>query len=86
MKNIAHLIQLANRISYFFDAFPNRQEAIDGVADHIRNFWDPRMRRALLQYLEEHPSGEADGNRLTPLALEALQQNHERLMPQEAPH
>ena len=39
---------MANRIGEFFQAMPDRQEALLGVATHIRKFWDPRMRRELL--------------------------------------
>ncbi|HLU16074.1 MAG TPA: formate dehydrogenase subunit delta, partial [Burkholderiaceae bacterium] len=57
MKNINVLIQKANRIGQFFEAMPDRQEGIDGIADHIRKFWEPRMRAAMLQFLDEHPDG-----------------------------
>ncbi|MGH6612245.1 MAG: formate dehydrogenase subunit delta, partial [Burkholderiaceae bacterium] len=32
---------------------PDRQEALEGVATHIRKFWDPRMRLELLQHLDQ---------------------------------
>ena len=44
---------MANRIGEFFQAMPDRQEALLGVATHIRKFWDPRMRRELLAYLDQ---------------------------------
>lgn len=44
----ANLIRMANRIGDFFAAMPERDEALDGIADHIKKFWEPRMRRALL--------------------------------------
>ena len=43
-----HLIQMANDIGNFFRAQPKREEAIAGIANHIRNFWTPRMREKLL--------------------------------------
>ena len=48
----AHLIRMANRIGDFFAAMPERDEALAGIADHIKKFWDPRMRRALLAAVE----------------------------------
>ena len=48
--NRARLIHDANEIARYFAAYP-REEAIDGIADHIRKFWDPRMRRELLAIL-----------------------------------
>lgn len=49
--NIANLIKMANQIGAFFEAMPDREEAVSGVASHLRRTWDPRMREALLQYL-----------------------------------
>jgi formate dehydrogenase subunit delta len=42
-----NLIRMANRIGDFFQAIPDREEAIAGIADHLRKFWEPRMRRQL---------------------------------------
>lgn len=42
------IVDLANRIGDFFQAYPDRQEAMDGVATHIRRYWEPRMRHQLL--------------------------------------
>ena len=42
------LVHMANRIGEFFQAMPDREEALMGVATHIRKFWDPRMRRELM--------------------------------------
>ena len=47
------LVHMANRIGEFFQAMPDREEALQGVATHIRKFWDPRMRRELLAYLDQ---------------------------------
>lgn len=44
------LVKLANDISRFFEAEPDRAEAIKGVAGHMRRFWDPRMRREILAH------------------------------------
>jgi formate dehydrogenase subunit delta len=43
------MVHMANQIALFFAAYP-REEAIAGVADHLRKFWEPRMRRQLLDY------------------------------------
>lgn len=42
-----HLIDMANQIGAFFESMPDRDEALTGIAEHIRRFWEPRMRRAL---------------------------------------
>jgi formate dehydrogenase subunit delta len=41
------LIAMANQIGAFFHVRGQKAVA-DGVEDHIRRFWDPRMRDALL--------------------------------------
>jgi formate dehydrogenase subunit delta len=44
------MVHKANSIAQFFAAYP-REEAIEGVAGHLQRFWEPRMRRQLLQYI-----------------------------------
>lgn len=82
--NIDHLIRLANRIGDFFESMPDRAEGLEGIANHIQKFWAPRMRTALLDYLEKHPDGRADEAALTDIALEAIQKNRQRLTPKTA--
>ncbi len=65
--NIDHLVHMANRIGEFFQAMPDHAEALNGVATHIKRFWEPRMRRALAAHVDEH-----GGDGLTPLVREAL--------------
>ena len=48
----ANLVRMANRIGDFFEAMPERDEALEGIAEHIRKFWEPRMRRQLLAAVE----------------------------------
>ena len=84
MTNIEHLIRLANRIGYFFEAMPDRSAAIDGIADHIRRFWDPRMRQALLDYLHTHPDGQWGATTLSSICQEAIQRHRDRLLPAQA--
>jgi formate dehydrogenase subunit delta len=71
------LVKMANDIASFFNSEPDHQVALDCVAGHIRRFWDPRMRREIFQWLDSH-----NGEGLQPLALEALQLNRDKLMPQ----
>lgn len=81
MNNIDHLIQMANRIGDFFEALPNRQEGLDGIADHIKKFWEPRMRTALLEFLAEHPDGATDEAQLSDIVKEAVLANRDLLTP-----
>jgi formate dehydrogenase subunit delta len=55
---VATLIKMANQIGAFFDAMPNREEAVKDVAAHIQRNWEPRMRDALHQYVRE--TGDAE--------------------------
>ena len=72
--DIDNLVRMANRIGDFFDAMSDRQEAIDGVANHIRKFWEPRMRRRLAELLDD-PSTAG----LHPLVRQALTAKPETL-------
>lgn len=81
MNNIEHLIRLANRIGTFFDAMPDRTEGIEGIANHIQKFWEPRMRIAMLKFLETQPDGQLGESGLSEIALQAISQNKERLTP-----
>lgn len=61
------LVKMANQIGAFFDAMPDRTEALEGVATHLRKFWAPGMRRELLAHVDAH--GDAA---LKPVVAEAL--------------
>ncbi len=56
--NVDHLITNANRIGDFFEAMPDREEAIAGVADHLRKFWEPRMRRQFFAAIDAGQAGQ----------------------------
>lgn len=50
--DIKNLIHMANQIGAFFEAMPDREEALLGIANHLHNFWEPRMRSQLLEYVD----------------------------------
>jgi len=56
------LVRMANQIADYYKAYPH-DEAVAGIAAHIRSFWDPRMRERLARDIA------AGGTGLTPLAL-----------------
>ena len=72
--DIDKLVHMANRIGEFFQAMPDRAEAIDGVAQHLRKFWEPRMRRELLAHVDR-----AGGAALLPIVQDALRANRQAL-------
>lgn len=46
------LVMMANQIASFFETLPH-EDAAAGVADHINQFWEPRMRRELLALMAD---------------------------------
>jgi len=59
------MVHMANQIALFFASYP-REEAIAGVTDHLKRFWEPRMRKQILAYVAQGGGG------LHELALEAV--------------
>jgi formate dehydrogenase subunit delta len=49
-----HLVSMANQIGRFYEAYPDRNEALTSAATHLRRFWDLRMRREILRWVDEH--------------------------------
>ncbi len=47
---VERLVSMANDIAAFFNAEPDKAEAARGVANHLKRFWDPRMRRQILEH------------------------------------
>ncbi|MBX3147356.1 MAG: formate dehydrogenase subunit delta [Gemmatimonadales bacterium] len=78
MKGIEELIRMANQIGEFHRSFPDRAEGLSGTATHIRRFWDPRMRRALLEHVDR-----TGGGGLDEIVLEALRVHRRELLPRE---
>jgi formate dehydrogenase subunit delta len=78
--NTEHLIEMANQIGEFFASMPDREEALASIADHIRRFWEPRMRRAILSSLDDPAASEA----MSPIVREALTRARKALTPRAA--
>ena len=51
--DVNKLIQMANQIGSFYAGMPDRERALLDIANHIRRFWAPRMRKELLQHVDE---------------------------------
>jgi formate dehydrogenase subunit delta len=64
---------MANQIGKFFVYQGSEDEAVAGIADHIRKFWDPRMRLAAFALLREGGDGLEE---LPRRALEKLSDEH----------
>ncbi|MGH7985910.1 MAG: formate dehydrogenase subunit delta [Candidatus Binataceae bacterium] len=63
---IERLIAMANQIGEFFEAQRDHAVAVNAVAQHIKSFWEPRMRRQILQYAR------GDNGELRAIVREAL--------------
>jgi formate dehydrogenase subunit delta len=74
-----NLVNMANQIGQFFSAYPDQNEAIEGIANHIRKFWEPRMRMKLFQAMDQGQTGD-----LSALVTKALHQHRAQLEPTPA--
>jgi len=57
---------MANDIGDYFAGYPSHGEAVEGIALHLRNFWEARMRRDIVEYVVD------GGDDLKPLVREAV--------------
>jgi len=68
--NNDNLIRMVNRIGAFFAAMPDRDEAMLDLAQHVRRFWEPRMRLQLFEHLEIR-----HGDGIDALVIDALRRH-----------
>lgn len=62
------LVAMANDISNFFASDPDQDAAVSQVANHLRKFWEPRMREQIRRYVSGGGAG------LSSIALQAVKQ------------
>jgi len=60
------LVYMANQIGDFFQSYPHDQ-AVKGISEHIKKFWDPRMLKQVYKIIKKPDHG------LKPNAFEALE-------------
>jgi len=51
-----HMVHMANQIALFFQSSPH-DEAVAGVASHLKQFWEARMLRQLRAHIAEGGAG-----------------------------
>jgi len=56
MSSPDRLVYMANQIGKFFTS-QGSGKAVPGIAEHIKKFWDPRMRSAIMAHLETGGAG-----------------------------
>jgi len=69
--DLERLITMANQIGDFFALYPP-ERAREGLRNHLRTYWDPRMRNALLAHID------AGGDGLDLRVIEGAQQLREK--------
>ena len=70
MMDTARLAAMANQIASFFATQRGESGALE-VADHLRKFWEPRMRRDLIAQVDAEGSVVVG---LSPMAAAALEE------------
>jgi formate dehydrogenase subunit delta len=73
--DVDNLVRMANRIGEFFASMPDGDAARDDIAQHLRRFWEPRMRRAIVARVD----GGGDG--LSEIVLDAIRRHRAELAP-----
>jgi formate dehydrogenase subunit delta len=66
--NIEHMATMANDIANFFASEPDHAAAVAGVANHLKRYWEPRMRVQIIAHAD------AGGHGLSDLAREGVQE------------
>ena len=49
-------VRMANQISSFFKSY-SEKEALEGIAEHINKFWEPRMRTLFFALIDKGGEG-----------------------------
>tara|TARA_Y100000768_G_C23590038_1_gene501147 strand:+ start:206 stop:457 length:252 start_codon:yes stop_codon:yes gene_type:complete len=63
--NTQKLIYMANQISNYFGSYPEKK-AIISTTNHINKYWDKRMKKEIILYVENNGDG------LSSVALNAV--------------
>jgi formate dehydrogenase subunit delta len=64
--NIERLVTMVNDMGRYFAAEPDEVAGAAGIADHLKRFWEPGMRRQIVAHLA------AGGEGLEPLAKKGV--------------
>lgn len=72
--DVNHLIRMANQIGQFFDSMPDREQAKADIASHLKRFWAPPMRKAIVASLDDPQADSLD-----PIVREAISANRQLL-------
>ena len=75
------LVRMANDIGNFFRSQPKREDAIAGIANHVKSYWTRRMREKIVPFVQD------DGSALDELPRAALRRlmEHPTPKPEQPP-
>jgi formate dehydrogenase subunit delta len=73
--HVENLIKMANQIGSFFEAEPDKEQARQDIASHLKRFWDPRMRKAIIAHVDQGGEG------LLEIVTSAIQSQRDILLP-----
>ncbi len=68
-----NLVKMTNDISNFFSSDTDPASAVHGVANHLRKYWDPRMRKAIILH---HRAGGEGLSELASMAVKHLAEEY----------
>jgi formate dehydrogenase subunit delta len=58
--NVERMVEMVNDIANFFASEPDHSVAIAGVANHLKRYWEPRMRKQIVEHLATGGHGLSD--------------------------
>lgn len=70
------LVTMANQIGGFFDTLSDREQSLAEVAGHLKRFWEPRMRIALIAHVDQQA-----GVGLSDIVLDSIKSHREEIVP-----
>ena len=74
--NVEKLGKMANEIAAFFAGEEDPGVALEGFCAHLRKFWDPRMRRELIAWVDG-----GGGEMLSALVRRGLSEGRGKILP-----
>lgn len=70
------LVTMANQIGGFFDTLSDREQSLAEIAGHLKRFWEPRMRIALMAHVDQEA-----GAGLSDIVLDSIKSHRAEITP-----
>lgn len=75
-SSIDTLVTMANQIGGFFDTLSDREQSLAEIAGHLKRFWEPRMRIALMTHVDQQA-----GAGLSDIVLDSIRMHRAEIAP-----